>query len=134
MSKYFAIWFLGLFSTSSLYHLHASLYWYEVVHIWPPMMCNRVCKSHYEIGPGNCCTQFHVASHSAIKERCGKTSYICKQFKLHAFFLLDVLPVNHFRVHNLQKPRDILTDSIVSMYLSENLTRSDKKDTCSVLN
>ena len=32
--------------------------------------------------------------------------------KAHYVFLLDVVRTNHFRVHNIQKSHDILTDPI----------------------
>ena len=46
-----------------------------------------VCKSLYEIGPGNRYTQVHATSHkrSAIKERCGKTQHRCTQSTLRFF-------------------------------------------------
>ena len=61
------------------------------------------------IGPGNPYTQVYVTSHkrSAINEA-------APLYTMHfTLFRLDVVRINHFRVHDLQQSRDILTDPIL---------------------
>ena len=73
----------------------------------------RVCKSRTRLDPEIALRNSILRHPNAVGSKNVATKRCSVAHKARYVFQLDVVRINHFRVHNLQKSRDVLIDPIV---------------------